>query len=148
MNCQPVWQSWLRHHLEITSHLCSFKSCPAVWDKAKFCMRVNRCFLCPLLQRCEGAYCFRVVCDSVPTLFDACHVLWTLQAMVLKFHIWISHEKIDDPYFFLLSLSWVMPLQKYRNEILSLTSKSIWALAWVLLVIEPQPVRRTKTNAV
>ena len=45
-----------------------------------------------------------------------------LHARVFKFHIWISHEKIADPYFFLvrvISLSGVMPLRKNQNESLS-----------------------------
>ena len=44
---------------------------------------------------------------------DACHILWAMLARVLKFHIWIPHGKIADPYFFLvrvISLSGVMPL--------------------------------------
>ena len=31
---------------------------------------------------------------------DACHTLWTMHARVLKFHVWIPHGKIADPYFF------------------------------------------------
>ena len=31
---------------------------------------------------------------------DACQILWTVHARVLKFHIWISRGKIADPYFF------------------------------------------------
>ena len=44
---------------------------------------------------------------------DACHILRTVHARVLKFHIWIPHGKIADPYFFLvrvISLSGVMAL--------------------------------------
>ena len=53
---------------------------------------------------------------------DACHILWTVHARVLKFHIGIPHGKIADLYFFLvrvISLSGVMPLWKNQNEILS-----------------------------
>ena len=32
-----------------------------------------------------------------------CHILRTVRASVLKFHIWIPHGKIDDPSFFFLS---------------------------------------------
>ena len=49
-----------------------------------------------------GAYSFRVVCPLVRlfiALFDACHILLTVLARVLKFYIWIPHEKIGDPYF-------------------------------------------------
>ena len=31
---------------------------------------------------------------------DACHILRTVHARVLKFHIWIPHGKIADPYYF------------------------------------------------
>ena len=31
---------------------------------------------------------------------DACHILQTVHARVLKFHIWVPHGKIADPYFF------------------------------------------------
>ena len=55
---------------------------------------------------------------------DACHILWTVHAGVLKFHIWIPHGKIADPHIFfflvrIISLSGVMPLWKNQNEILS-----------------------------
>ena len=39
------------------------------------------------------------VCPFV-MLFCACHVLRTLHARVLKFYLWVPHEKIADPYFF------------------------------------------------
>ena len=55
--------------------------------------------------------------------FDACHILWTVHARVSKFHIWIPHGKIADPYFFFLlqviSLSRVTLLWENQNEILS-----------------------------
>ena len=44
---------------------------------------------------------------------DAYHILLTVHARVLKFHIWITHGKITDPYFFLdraISLSGVISL--------------------------------------
>ena len=44
---------------------------------------------------------------------DACHILWTVHARVLKFYIWIPHGKVADSYFFLvlvISPSGVMPL--------------------------------------
>ena len=56
------------------------------------------------------------------TKSDACHILWTMHARVLKFHVWIPHGKIADPYFFLVRviyLSGVMPLWKNQHEILS-----------------------------
>ena len=61
----------------------------------------------------------------------ACHILWTVHGRVLKFHIWIPHGKIADPYFFLvqiISLSGVMPLWKIRMKSCQQNiSKSIWA---------------------
>ena len=56
------------------------------------------------------------------TIFDACHISWTMHARVLKFHVWIPHGKIVNPICFLVwvvSLSGVMPLWKNQNEILS-----------------------------
>ena len=56
------------------------------------------------------------VCSS-----HACHILWTVHTRVLKFHIWIPHEKIAEHVFFFLvwviSLSGVMPFWKNQNEI-------------------------------
>ena len=53
---------------------------------------------------------------------DACHILWTVYARVLKFHIWISHGKIADRMFF--SCPSYLPFRSYalwknQNEILS-----------------------------
>ena len=54
------------------------------------------------MPSCGGAYCFWVVRPTVHpfvTLFDAEHNFRTVNATVLKFHIWIPHEKIVDTYF-------------------------------------------------
>ena len=45
---------------------------------------------------------------------DACHMLWTVHARVLKFHIWIPHGNKADPYFF---LDWVTPFWSYASKI-------------------------------
>ena len=61
------------------------------------------------------------------SLFDACHFLWTVNARVLKFHIWISHGKIADTRFFLvrvISRSGIMPLWKNQNE--------IWCMSYLM----------------
>ena len=65
---------------------------------------------------------------------DVCHILWTVHARVLKFHIWIPHGKIADLYFFffflvrVISLSGVMPLwTKTEWNLVSKISQSIWA---------------------
>ena len=63
--------------------------------------------LSPFLELCPF--------EKIRTKSDACHILWTVYARVLKFHVWIPHGKIADPYFFLvrvISLSGVMPLWK------------------------------------
>ena len=52
---------------------------------------------------------------------DACHFLWTVHARVLKFHIWIPHGKISDPYFF--SCLSYLPFWSY-----ALLKKSEWNL--------------------
>ena len=70
--------------------------------------------LSPFLELCPF--------EKMRSKSDACHILWSVHAGVLKFHIWISHGKIADPYFFLvrvISLSGVMPLWKNQHEILS-----------------------------
>ena len=41
--------------------------------------------------------------DKIRIKPDECHILCTMHARVLKFHIWIPHGKIADPYFFFLS---------------------------------------------
>ena len=100
--------------------------------KRKFCGKVARQSITNYAFNFEevvGAYWFRVVrasvCPSVGpfvTRFDACHILWTVHARVLKFHIWILYEKWLTRICFLvrvLSLSWVMLLWKNKNELLS-----------------------------
>ena len=75
----------------------------------------NETFYAPNFEEVAGAYWFRVVCPCVR--------LWkTVHARVLKFHIWIPHRKIAEPYLCLvrvISLSGVMPLWKNQNETLS-----------------------------
>ena len=39
------------------------------------------------------------ICPSV-TLFDACRILRTVHARVLKFHLWIPYGKIANPHLF------------------------------------------------
>ena len=82
------------------------------------------CYYAPNFEEVEGAYWFRVVRAPVRasvrpfvTLYEACHILWTVHARIFKFHIWIPHRKVADPYFFLvqvISLSGVMPLWNQR----------------------------------
>ena len=63
---------------------------------------------------------------------DACHILWTMHARVLKFHIWVPHGKIADPSFFsclsYLPLWSYAPLKKSEWHLVSkISRKSIWA---------------------
>ena len=61
--------------------------------------------LSPFLELCPF--------EKIRMKSDACHILHTVHARVLKFHIWIPHGKIADTHFFLvrvISLSGVMPL--------------------------------------
>ena len=66
---------------------------------------------------------------------DACHILWTMHGRVLKFHIWILHEKITDPYFFscpsyLLFWSYAL-LKSSRWNLVSKISRKLFELgAW------------------
>ena len=62
---------------------------------------------------------------------DACHILWTVHARVFKFHIWIPHGKIADPYFIFLSelppLLKLCPFEKTSMKSCGQDiSKSIW----------------------
>ena len=56
----------------------------------------------------------------------------TMYAKVLKFHVWIPHEKIGDPYFFFFfELSPILELFPFLEIILKsrqqYISKSVWA---------------------
>ena len=46
-------------------------------------------------------------------LYCVWHTFRTMYANVLKFHILITHEKIDDPYFFLIPIT----LQRRYNAV-------------------------------
>ena len=48
--------------------------------------------LSPFLELCPF--------EKIRMQSDACHILRTVHARVLKFHIWIPHGKIADLYFF------------------------------------------------
>ena len=58
----------------------------------------------PNFEEVDGAYWFQVVRVCI-CLKHACHILWTMHARVLKFHIWIPHGKIAEPLLFLTELS-------------------------------------------
>ena len=69
--------------------------------------------------------------EKIEMKSDACNILWSMHARVLKFRIWIPHGKITDSIFFLvqvISLSGVIPLWKNQNESCQLDIlKRIWA---------------------
>ena len=56
--------------------------------------------------------CPFVISGHIMLLYCAWHMFRTMYANVSKFHIWISHEKIGDPYFifFLSELSPILEL--------------------------------------
>ena len=63
---------------------------------------------------------------------DARQILWTVHARVLKFHIWIPHGKIADPYFF-SSSSYLpfwsyAPLKKSEWHLVSKISRKLFEL--------------------
>ena len=110
------------------------------------CINNTCCYsvLCPQLQRSWrgilvlGCPCMRAsVCPFV-MFFDACHILWTVGARNLKFHIWIPHGKIADPYFFscpnYLPFWSYGPLKKSEWNLVSKISRKVFKLgAWNLV---------------
>ena len=80
-------------------------------------------FLCPQLRKSwrgvlvSGCASVRASVRSS----HACHILWTMHARVLKFHIWIIHGTIADTRFFFLSelspFLELCPFAKNKNEI-------------------------------
>ena len=109
----------------------------------------------PNFKEVGRAYCFWVGCPSVCPSFrsSVCHAFWcinlrTLNATVLKFLIWIPHEKIADTCFF----SWqdyapfqsYGPLKKYGCNLVSKISQKLlklesWNLVNRLVVMRRQP---------
>ena len=61
--------------------------------------------------------------EKIRTKSDACHILWTVHTRVLKFHIWIPHGKVADPYFFFFSCPSYLPFWSYAP-----LKKSEWNL--------------------
>ena len=61
----------------------------------------------PTSKKLEGHIASGLFVRPFVTLFDAEHNFRTVNATVLKFLIWIPHEKIADMFFF---LDRIMPL--------------------------------------
>ena len=104
---RPSVHSWTMHAMVLKFHIWIPHG--KIFDTRFFLSELS-----PFLELCP--------IEKIRTKSDACHILWTVHARVLKFHIWISHGKIADLYFFLvrvISLSGVMPLWKNQHEILS-----------------------------
>ena len=85
--------------------------------------------LSPFLELCPF--------EKIRMKSDACHILWSVQARVLKFYIWIPHGKIADSYFF--SCPSYLPFWSYapfkRSEwnLVSKISRKVFELgAWNL----------------
>ena len=88
-----------------------------------YCFTNTSSSYAPTLKKLKGHISFglfvRASMCLFEKLFDACHILLTMQVRVSKFHIWIPHGKRVDIHFFFLvrviSLSGVMPLYKDQN---------------------------------
>ena len=89
----------------------------------------------PTLEK-WGAYCFWLVRPSVRP-FVRPSVQKKFKARVLKFHIWIPHQKIAYPYFFFLSelspLAELCPFEGLKVQICNYDiSKTITARSFKL----------------
>ena len=133
--------SLAEHDMPFLSKQCRSRSV-GFW-KSQLIWICTVCHYAPNFEEVGGAYCFWDVCACVHasirpsvrpsvTLFDAEHNFWTMHARVLKFHIWILHEKIADLYFFshqdyapFLSYG---PLKKYRWNLVSKISQKLLKL--------------------
>ena len=51
-----------------------------------------------------------------------------MHARVLKFHVWIPHEKMADTYFLSIRISCYGPLKKYGWNLVSKISKKLLKL--------------------
>ena len=95
--------------------------------KLLLALNIYHILLCPQLRRSWGGILLWGCPSAIPfvMIFDACHILWTVHARVLKY------GKIADLYFFLVrftSLCGVMPFEKIRiKSCQQYISKSIWA---------------------
>ena len=84
--------------------------------------------LSPFLELCPF--------EKIRMKTDTCHILWTVHARVLKFHMWIPDGKIAHPYFFLSKVSPFLELCLLKSE-WNLVSKLSWKVfelgAWHLV---------------
>ena len=81
--------------------------------------------LSPFLELCPSE-------KKIKMKSDACHILCTVHARALKFHIWIPHGKKGDPFIFLSELSPFLelcPFEKIRmKSCQQYISKTRWAI--------------------
>ena len=78
----------------------------------------NNLIMPPTLKKLKGHLGFGLSLCPFKSLFDACYILWTVHARVLKFHLWFPHGKIADTHFFLVLshlLEWC-PFEKIRMK--------------------------------
>ena len=76
--------------------------------------KVIELLLCPYFEEVDGAYWFQIVRASVRPCVRSSKIV---HARVLKFHIWIPHGKIADPYSFLVRvISLSGPFEKIRMK--------------------------------
>ena len=78
--------------------------------------------LSPFLELCP--------LEKIRMKSDSCHISRTVHARVSKFHIWIPHGKIDDPYFFFcqryLPFGSYAPLKKSEWNLVSKISRKVF----------------------
>ena len=95
-----------------------------------------KCILVLLARHSSGELC----CPVTAFIYVSCN-FWTVHVRVLKFHIWIPHRKIADPYF--CSSPSYAPFWSYapfKNEIEILLARylknylslglDIWCIDW------------------
>ena len=99
-----------------------------IWKSSKHFFFLTE--LSPFLELCPF--------EKISMKSDACHILWTVQSRVLKFHIWIPRGKIADPYFFscpnYLPFWSYAPLKKSEWNLASKIPRKVFELgAWNLV---------------
>ena len=82
-----------------------------MWQKLQDNSLISNLIMPSTLKKMVGHIAFGFcVCASVTLFFYASCNIGTVHTRVLKFHIWIPHEKIADPYFFFSELCFFLEL--------------------------------------